>query len=39
MPRFGPPEFGDLLTRLSPHKLLQVEGMIAEARERAEAVL
>ena len=39
MPRFDPTEFGRLLARLTPQELRQVEGMVAEARERAEAVL
>ncbi|WP_158547490.1 hypothetical protein [Rhodovulum sp. 12E13] len=39
MPRFDSTEFGRLLARLSPQELRQVEGMVAEARERAEAVL
>ncbi|RDC69839.1 hypothetical protein DLJ49_17655, partial [Rhodovulum sp. 12E13] len=39
MPRFNPTEFGRLLARLTPQELRQVEGMVAEARERAEAVL
>lgn len=37
MPRFDPAEFGRLLARLTPQELLQAEGMVAEARERAEA--
>lgn len=39
MPRFDPAEFCRLLARLTPHELRQAEGMVAEARERAEAVL
>ena len=39
MPRFDPTEFGRLLSRLTPQELRQAEGMVAEARERAEAVL
>lgn len=39
MPRFDPAEFGRQLTRLTPHELRQAEEMVAEARERAEAVL
>lgn len=39
MPRFDPAEFGRLLARLTPHELRQAEGMVAQARERAEAVL
>ena len=39
MPRFDPTEFGRLLARLTPQELRQVEGMVAEAREQAEAVL
>jgi len=39
MPRFDPTEFGRLLARLTPHELRQAEGMVAEARERAEAVM
>lgn len=39
MPRFDPAEFGRLLARLTPHELRQAEGMVAEARERAEAVI
>jgi len=39
MPRFDPTEFGRLLARLTPQELRKVEGMVAEARERAEAVL
>ena len=39
MPRFDPTEFGRLLARLTPRELRKVEGMVAEARERAEAVL
>ncbi|WP_371036662.1 IS1595 family transposase [Rhodosalinus sp. FB01] len=39
MPRFDPPEFDRLLARLTPQELRKVEGMVAEARERAEAVL
>jgi len=39
MPRFDPAEFGRLLARLTPQELRQAEGMVAEAREPAEAVL
>lgn len=39
MPRFNPADFGRLLARLTPHELRQAEEMVAEARERAEAVL
>jgi len=39
MPRFDPTEFGHLLARLTPQELQQVERMVAEAREQAEAVL
>ena len=39
MPRFDPTEFGRLLARLTPQELRKVEGMVSEARERAEAVL
>ena len=39
MPRFDPTEFSRLLARLTPQELRKVEGMVAEARERAEAVL
>ena len=39
MPRFDPTEFDRLLARLTPQELRKVEGMVAEARERAEAVL
>ena len=39
MPRFDPAEFGHLLSRLTPHELRQAEELVAEARERAEAVL
>ena len=39
MPRFDPTEFGRLLARLTPQELRQAEGMVAEARERAEAVI
>jgi predicted RNA-binding Zn-ribbon protein involved in translation (DUF1610 family) len=39
MPRFDPAEFGRLLARLTPQELRQAEGMVAEARVRAEAVL
>jgi len=36
MPRFDPAEFGRQLARLTPHELRQTEGMVAEARKRAE---
>ena len=39
MPRFDPTEFGRMLARLSPHELRQAEGLVADARKRAEAVL
>ena len=39
MPRFDPAEFGRLLARLTPRDLRQAEGMVGEARKRAEAVL
>ena len=39
MSRFDPAEFGRLLAGLTPYDLRQAEGMVAEARERAEAVL
>jgi len=39
MPRFYPAEFGRFLARLTPHELRQAEEMVAEARERAEAVM
>lgn len=39
MPRFDPAEFGRVLACLTPHELRQAEGLVAEARERAEAVL
>ena len=39
MRRFDPTEFGRLLARLTPQELRKVEGMVSEARERAEAVL
>lgn len=39
MPRFDPVEFGRLLARLTPQELRQAEGIVAEAQERAEAVL
>ena len=39
MPRFDPAEFGRVLACLTPLELRQVEGLVAEARERAEAVL
>jgi transposase-like protein len=39
MPRFDPVEFGHLLSRLTPHELCRAEELVAEARERAEAVL
>ena len=38
MPRFDPAEFGHLLSHLTPHELRQAEELVAEARERAEAV-
>jgi len=39
MPRFDPTAFGRLLARLTPQELRQAEGLIAEARKRAEAFL
>jgi len=39
MPRFDPSEFERLLARLTPQESRQAEGMVAEARGRAEAVL
>lgn len=39
MPRFDPTEFGRLLARLTPQELRQAEGLVADARKRAEAVL
>ena len=38
MPRFDPAEFGRMLARLTPQELRQAEGLVAEARKRAEAV-
>ena len=39
MRRFDPTEFGRMLARLTPQELRQVEGLVAGARKRAEAVL
>ena len=39
MPRFDPTEFGHLLARLTPQELRHAEGLVADARKRAEAVL
>ncbi len=39
MPRFDQTEFGRFIARLKTHELRQAEGMVAEARERAEAVM
>ena len=39
MPRFDPAEFGRLLAHLTPQELRQAEGLVADARKRAEAVL
>lgn len=39
MPRFDPTEFGRMLARLSPRELRQVEGLVADVRKGAEAVL
>lgn len=39
MPRFDLAEFGRILARLTPHELRQAEGLVAEARERAEALV
>ena len=39
MPRFDPTKFGRLLARLNPQELRQVEGLVADMRKRAEAVI
>ena len=39
MPRFDLAELGRILARLTPHELRQAEGLVAEARERAEALV
>ena len=39
MPRFDPTEFGRLLARLNPQELREVEGLVADARKRAVAVI
>lgn len=39
MPRFDPAEFDRLLARLTSQELRQAEGLVADARKRAEAVL
>ena len=39
MPRFDLAEFDRLLARLTPQELRQAEGLVADARKRAEAVL
>ena len=39
MPRFDPTEFGRMLARLTPQQLRQVEGLVADVRKRAEAIL
>ena len=39
MPRLDPTEFGRLLARLNPQELREVEGLVADARKRAEAVI
>ena len=39
MPRFDPTEFGRMLARLTPQELRQVEGLVADVRKRAEAIL
>ena len=39
MPRFDPAEFGRILARLTRHELRQAEGLVAEAGERAEALV
>ncbi len=39
MPRFDPAELGCLLARLTPQELREAEGVVAEARERAEPML
>lgn len=39
MPRFDPTEFSRLLGRLTPQELRRVEGMVADARKRAETIL
>jgi hypothetical protein len=39
MPRFDPAEFSRMLARLTPQELRRAEGLVADARKRAEAVL
>jgi hypothetical protein len=39
MPCFDLAEFGRLLARLTPQELRHAEGLVADARKRAEAVL
>jgi len=39
MPRFDPAEFGRLLSRLTSQELRQAEGLVTDARKRAEAVM
>jgi transposase-like protein len=39
MPRFDLTEFDRFIACLTPHELRQAEGMVTEARERAEAVM
>ena len=39
MPRFDPAEFRRFLARLTPQELRRAEGMVAEARGQAEAVI
>ena len=39
MPRFDPTEFGRMLARLTAQELRQVEGLVADVRKRAEAIL
>ena len=39
MPRFDPAEFRRFLARLTPQELRQAEGMVAEARGQAEALI
>ena len=39
MPRFDLTEFSRLLARLTPQELRQAEGLVTDARKRAEAVL
>ena len=41
MPRFDPAEFGRLLVRvrLTPQEMRHAEGLVADARKRAEVIL